>query len=500
MKPFFLASRFRQILPLWAIVLFFAFRFVSLNSLPIFNDEAIYLHWGQAITNDASNWKLPLILDGKQPGYFVILGIAELLPLDPLFVGRAVSIFFGFVTFLVTIVIAERFFSCTKSAKTFLIILFCCVPFVVFFDRMSLTESPVTACSMVALFFFLKIRERPQYTASFLLGTTLLIGWLMKSTMLVVIFPMIVIAVKDIVNKKDRNYERLSFYAIALSVFGCVALTFFLSPYFQLIHAKEATRMLSLNDVLHFPFALWVGNFSKVVSWFFLYLTPGVFLAVVIGTVKNWRQKEHDILWICWMVPVLVEVFLIPGLTSRYVSFVAPMMLLTAALGLDYLKSRFWQADFLISGLAFFAGVVLIISPLIFYDYAKILPLAGADFSQYVTGWTSGYGVNEAARWLGSQAQTQPRIVVLLRADSGNPESAMLVYLQHFPKVQFFAIQTFFAPENATQKQEILAQHIPVYFVSRGEQFAGLEKILQPIAKFPKPLDEEFVGVYKVQL
>lgn len=50
-------------------LLFLLIRLINLDSLPIFNDEAIYLHWGkQLFWTLGSGFSLLVTLDGKQAG------------------------------------------------------------------------------------------------------------------------------------------------------------------------------------------------------------------------------------------------------------------------------------------------------------------------------------------------------------------------------------------------------------------------------------------------
>ena len=120
--------------------------------------------------------------------------------------------------------------------------------------------------------------------------------------------------------------------------------------------------------------------------------------------------------------------------------------------------------------------------------------ILGQDLEQYFTGWTSGYGVREAANFLVEESKKGP-IIVLLRADSGNPEDGMFVYLSKNKNI-------IFAQASQKPKSEELRAlaKFPIFFVSRGPQFLGMEDWLSEIKIFKKPLGEEFVGVYKVSL
>jgi len=103
--------------------------------------------------------------------------------------------------------------------------------------------------------------------------------------------------------------------------------------------------------------------------------------------------------------------------------------------------------------------------------------------------------VKEAATFLTQKAKKSP-IIVLLRADSGNPEDGILAYLSKNKNIIFVQISEKPKPEELA----IILKKIPLYFVSRGPQFLGMENWLSESAIFRKPLGEEFVGVYEVNL
>ena len=86
------------------VCLFLIYNLIFIVRLPIFNDEAIYIHWGQIIIDNPYRWWFSLRLDGKQPLFFIILGlVANFSPLDILFSSRFVSLFFGTLTFWSTV-------------------------------------------------------------------------------------------------------------------------------------------------------------------------------------------------------------------------------------------------------------------------------------------------------------------------------------------------------------------------------------------------------------
>mgnify|MGYP001558781463 FL=1 len=109
-----------------------------------------------------------------------------------------------------------------------------------------------------------------------------------------------------------------------------------------------------------------------------------------------------------------------------------------------------------------------------------------------MVGWSSGWGVHEAAAFLEKKIDASPA-VIFVRADSGNPEDAMYLYVQKNKNVRVFPLT--YLEQVTTGTKNIPG--ISYYFISRGTQMGGLERQTTQLARFHKPLDEEFVGVYR---
>src|SRR5438132_251717 len=81
------------------IALFLITRFITILSLPIFTDEAIYIRWSQIALQDSA-WRFISLTDGKQPSYVWITMVLLKLIHDPLLAGRVTSVIAGFITMI----------------------------------------------------------------------------------------------------------------------------------------------------------------------------------------------------------------------------------------------------------------------------------------------------------------------------------------------------------------------------------------------------------------
>src|SRR3989339_2107589 len=79
------------------VAIFFTLRLYHLDLLPIFADEAIYIHWAQVMRAESTLRFLPLS-DGKPPLFmWTMIPFFKIIS-DPLVAGRLVSVFSGLGT------------------------------------------------------------------------------------------------------------------------------------------------------------------------------------------------------------------------------------------------------------------------------------------------------------------------------------------------------------------------------------------------------------------
>ena len=428
------------------VVLFLLIRLLSINSLPIFNDEAIYIHWGQEfLKNPQEGWKIPIILAGRQPGLSILLGLSQLTPLDPLVSGRLLSIFFSFLTFITFLYIVKKFDSLNYQT----ILLFIFTPLLAFFDRLALPESIITFIYTLSLYIAISIKKKPTIIKSIFLGIAIATGWWFKSSILVILPSLLFLPFKSSL--------------IAVTTLIIIISPLLSHPLYSQVSRFESLMLLSIPQLLSFPLDLWLRNFTSVFWWLLIYLTPIIFI-----------RRKNLLLLSFIFVPVVAEIILSKTFYSRYLVMIAPAV--CAAAGKIKIK-------YLIPGILI--TVLILFSPLGFYRIFGFIPAVSADFSQYVRGWTSGYGVKEAADWLKEKSK-DGQLIVYVRADNGNPEDAMYVYLSNEKNITVLPITLLKdAPSGASS-----------YFVSRGPAMAGLDKQLKEITRFNKPLDDEYVGIY----
>ena len=134
-----------------AALLVFGFtRLVNLDLIPIFADEAIYLRWAQLLAFDWRHLFVPLT-DGKTPLFMWLLAPFLRLGFDPLLTGRILSAVSGLGTVAGIYFLAKKLFdqktACLAAGLALV------QPFLLFYNRMSLTDSLLTGLIVWSVYF-----------------------------------------------------------------------------------------------------------------------------------------------------------------------------------------------------------------------------------------------------------------------------------------------------------------------------------------------------------
>ncbi len=85
-----------------------------------------------------------------------------------------------------------------------------------------------------------------------------------------------------------------------------------------------------------------------------------------------------------------------------------------------------------------------------------------------------------------------------VRVDSGIPESAILAYFQSSDRIKPVFLDERLM-QTDLQQYDCLQFDRPLYFVSRGDQLAGMNKFFTEIKRFSKPNGNNFIGLYSLK-
>jgi hypothetical protein len=451
---------------LWWILLFVVIRLGIAITFPVFNDESIYVHWSQIVADYGWRGLTPMLMDGKQPGMLIVWSLAQQLMgnWQPFLALRLLSIGFG----LMTAILAFRLITAlTGKPVTFQQqLLYAVSPGLVWFESLGLQESAVMTGVTAMTLFAVLYKQQPWMKAGGLLGVLIGICWWIKPTAL--------IALPAVAYRLVRTW-RPAVIVSAVMVAGMVISLMWLHPEAGVFWDASRSRVgdtLSLTRVAkNLVWMLWWGGALGV--W-------GMYRAIVS---KHWL-----------LLSVVVSGLLLPVLsgsgiyTARYIAGVFPVL---AAAGLLVWNKKVMLVQAVWSGLIV-GGLVF--NPLGLYQLSGVVPAVKEDLSQYMEHWTSGWGVAEAIAFADSQSVSGQK-AVMVRLDSGNPESAVMAAFWRRADVLVLTDASW------PKVKDLLSAgaDADILFISRDDHLGlvGREEV-ELLRTFDRPLGSGHVGVWRV--
>jgi 4-amino-4-deoxy-L-arabinose transferase-like glycosyltransferase len=476
---------------------YFIFRLINLTKLPIFNDEAIYLDWGWRETHRAGFLYYSLY-DAKQPFLMWIFGIAENIFSDPLFAGRLISVCAGFLTFIGIYKLSREYFS--EKVGLVAAFLYTITPLFSFYDRQALMESSIAAVGIWACYFMLKNLLNPTSKKfPILLGVVLGIGFFIKSSaLLFVASGFFVLLGYVIFSKKVRLINSL---VITILTFLVTIALLLINPQFWETLSSNSRYSLTLGEILSFPIGNWINTFIANVQISLIFITPLLFMTSISGIIYIfWKKQRSQILFLLFFILAFLGSTLLARTPSdRYlVSFLSFVVIPAACLLLACFKKQNFLGVFfalIIFSVPFCLTLLQLINPPLYL--LKTMPYSPSVNSTYLTGVTSGYGINETVDYLKSLAKDKA-IIVGITENTGNPESALLSYFNRSANIRvvYFTPEAF--PPNLNE-YNCLSLDAPLYFVARDQQQAGLEKFLEKTKTVRNPYGKNTIGIYTLR-
>ncbi|MCF8721920.1 ArnT family glycosyltransferase [Nitrospina gracilis] len=463
--------RHKQTLALAALALLYAWtRLFALTDLPIFSDEAIYIHWAQIILSDPAQLLISMT-DGKPPLFMWLNAVTLALFDDPLVAGRMVSILAGWAAMLGVYFIGRDLFSPRAGlAAALLYVLF---PYTLFFDRLALVDGLLTALGVWSLrwAFHIVQETRDAKKAFRMLGVLWgLMLWTKASALLWIFIPLLMFPMWG-AHRRPGFWMQLG---VALSIPLLMnAVIYYLAPPVRvpgrLPFLHHLSYFIPLEELVRFPFMLWIRNLWVTHEFFVTYLTWPIALLLLMGlvTLIQKKDKRETAMWSWLVLPGLMIVLVAQGFFSRYFLPMVPAAALIAGFTADRLAGwlagrmarrtappatmppRFHTGAFAL--LLFGAGLAAAVWDARLLNDPRTAPLHELDRLLYVEGMNSGYGVKEAADYLREEAvknqqQRGYELYLMIPRLPGNPAEGITVYLFGDPNVVF--VPAFWWPEK----------------------------------------------------
>ena len=466
--------------------------------MPPFVDEGWHIWW---VTQAAKSgdWLRPFDagkpLEAWLPVPFVWLGA------DTLTTMRLLHATAGLVCVLLVYWLATGV--TTRRAAFIAALLTAICPFIVSYQRIAIVEIYLCAAGLFVLVFALRFWQDPTWLSACWLAIGLVLAAFAKfpvGFVYLITMPLAFIWMPK--SERKRFWETpgrvklLVAYLPALLLLAAVIaviamrLHMDLRPGFGLINIKDQTASVDRLTTI-------AANFSQLLGVFVEQLTWPVVLLGSVGAAAGLLRGDPRQRWLISMgaAPILGLVLLSSVWMSRYLVFAIPPLIVSAVCGWQVLLNGIGKAK---RELAIVLTVVCVIlmgrqSALTILD-----PLSVRGLDGYVSGWTSGYGYPELARYLQSAPDAPPgvyafEVVTAMQLKALLPDE----WKERVHQLQIVDGQYF----DREQAESYLLESAPAWLVapqplSADDAFAQAH--LHRIAGFDKPSRDVQVTLYEV--
>jgi len=464
-------------------------RLINLTALPIFTDEAIYIRWAQIGGRDAS-WRFISLTDGKQPLFTWAMMVSMRFLHDPLFAGRLVSVLSGLVAVWGMYLLGLEVFR-NKWIGLLGSLLYVISPFALFYDRLALYDSLVSAISIWNLYFIVLLVRSVRLDIALILGLSLGLGMLNKTSAFISLYllPFSLI----LFDWKTKKVGKRLFYWVCLALVSAVLSQLIysilrLSPYFYIIAQKDTIFVYPISLWLTHPLQFFIGNIRGMFDWLFGYLTVPIIVLVCLGMCMFWKSnREKLLLLVWWLAPFCALALFGRVLYPRFILFMTMPLYVICAWTLYMLITtlkHFWMR---------FIVIGLILIPSITMSYGIIADIKTAripksEKGQYVNDWPSGWGISEIVTFLKHESRNG-KISVFTEGTFGLLPYAFEIYLNDNKDIDIHGIWP--VPNEIPSDMVNSALDHATYFVMYQSQTPPALWRLEKIAEYQKGLNKD---------
>jgi hypothetical protein len=511
------------------------FRMWHLGALPIFLDEAGHVEHALHVVDPGrlTFWQLfgDELVNGKFLHVF-LYSIVVRWASDPLLGSRSVSVLAGLCTASCCYFTGKRLFDSRTGLTAALFYGVC--PFAFFYDRMALADPILTAAGALTLAGAVAVCQSPSWRGAAALAAGMGLAPLAKVTG-IAIWVVPPIACLFLVGErrppaKLRN-ALLAAYSAAVALVAAIYV-----PAYYLCPQKPISGVLYLTVAAEphggpFGFlAAFLRRCAVAAGWLSVYVRAPFLAGTLAAPFLATGRRRHAV----FLMTVAAALILIPAaatsiLFSRHIMWAAAPLMMVAAAGLIAAADRvagLFGSSTRRRAAAGAALLALVSAPPILWDYTALsrpdqAGLPAADRTQYIEGWPSGYGVDQAAAFLkplaaeyvnaakagylrGAAANSFPRVNVVCAEYSSTAHFGLRVLLAGNSDlfVRYTPLQT------RADFGELLAwaRGEPTYVVldrppldpRSTTDLARLAAVATRVATFPKPGGIASIDIYRV--
>lgn len=465
-------------------------RIPNLTLQPIFADEAIYIRWAQVMKSEPTLRFLPQT-DGKTPLFMWILIPLFKFIKDPLLAGRFLSVVSGFFTLIGVFALSKKIFNVKVALWVSLI--YAVTPYTVFFDRMALVDSMLSAFTIWIVYFALWLVETKRLDLAMILGYLMGGAILTKTPGLInlLILPFSIFSFKR--SNKNSLVKLVLLWLVAIGI-ALVMYNFLrLGPEFRKLSQRNTDYVFSPMELVGRPLDPFIPHFNDLKDWFpKLFTMPILFLVFVgvffslkntSGQILSLRKRSAMILLSWLLIPMLLSMAFLKTFTARYLLTSVAPMLIFAGFGL----SQLLEVVRLGRKKIFFSLMIILPMALIFDFQLLANPppnsLPKEEKKGYFEDWTAGYGLKEIANFLLKENKRQ-KIVLGTEGFFGTLPDGIYIYLD---KSNISVVGS-----HATVSAQIrnAAADNLTYFVGNKKDLESSIRNVKLIMEFPKSKSE----------
>ncbi|MDZ7586648.1 MAG: glycosyltransferase family 39 protein [Patescibacteria group bacterium] len=468
---------------IWILILIFGItRFVNLGLLPIFADEAIYIRWAQLIWQKTYYFFIPLS-DGKTPLFMWLLAPLLKLGADPLLTGRVLSVAAGLATLTGVYLLTKKLFSAKTALVASILVIF--QPFLLFYDRLSLTDSLLTALVVWSFYLTYLLFSRPSLKLGALLG--LFAGAVLLTKPSGLLFLLLNILLIQVKNIKKLIKPGLLAAIITAGLYNFLRL----SSAFHLINSRSQDYLRSNQEIIHGFFQYFLPTFKVFFSWLISYLSWPAILLIMLSLLLAIKKKTSIIiiLFIWALVPLLVQVSIGKIIYPRYLLPIIPFLLIILSWGLTRIKLS-WLLAIIFLFYWFKFDWFLLTNP-------AQAPLDPWEGNQYLQQWSAGYGLKEITDYLNNLPRDQ-QVLVATEGSFGTLPNGLQIFFNQSNYIEILGVG-FPDKTVSPAMEQALKEGKKVYLVVNFHRYnLTAENRLKLIAEYPRPGGEKlmFYEVY----
>jgi 4-amino-4-deoxy-L-arabinose transferase-like glycosyltransferase len=332
-----------------------------------------------------------------------------------LFAGRLPSVLAGGFSVIGIYCLTKLLFKSRKIA-TLSAIFYIINPFTLFYDRMALFDSLLSAMLVWCVYFAIKTSVSLKIKDALCWGIFLGLAFLTKPTAIIFLLltPVCMLVFLGI-KKIRRNLKRVFFLLfVAIGISQIINGVQRLSSAFPQSLIKNQQFQQPLGDLLADPFKLFMGNSHALFSWVISYYTLPIFiLGICCMLFLLYREfKKGFLMLILWLLPILAFALVGREIFPRYILFTTPYFLIPIAYFVHTVfsykkiyRTLLFAWLFVVFYPSFNFGYLVLINP-------PLAPLPDTDSHQYITDHPSGYGLAPVFAFLNKESENKKITVV----------------------------------------------------------------------------------------